>query len=130
MRVVLDTSILIGEWRPPNGVDAAISVISVAELHHGALVATTPAQKEFRLGRLAVIEHEFEPVPITEEVARAYGRCAVAVARDGRNPRARAFDLLIAATAVSLGVRLYTHNMDDFRGLEGLVEILTPTPLQ
>lgn len=126
MRVVLDTSILIKGWRPPTGVDAAISVISVAELHHGVLVARTPAQREFRLGRLAVIEHEFEPVPITREVARAYGRCAAALARHGRNPRARAFDLLIAATAVVVDAQLYTHNADDFRGLEGLVEILTP----
>ena len=126
MRALLDTSILINGWRPPNGVEAAISIISLAELHHGALVAATPVQRELRLGRLAVIEHEFEPVAVTGDVARAYGRCAAAVARHGRNPRPRAFDLLIAATALSLDASVYTHNEGDFGGLEGLVRILAP----
>lgn len=126
MRVVLDTSVLINGWRPPSEALAAISVISLAELHHGALVAATPAQREYRLGRLAVIESEFDPMPVTAEVARAYGRCASAVAHYGRNPRARAFDLLIAATALALDAAVYTHNREDFRGLEGLVQILTP----
>lgn len=123
MRFILDTSVLINGWRPPGEGEAAISVISLAELHHGVLVAPTPAQRELRLARLAVVEHEFEPMPVTAEVVRAYGRCAAAVARHGRNPRSRAFDLLIAATALSVGASVYTHNVGDFRGLEDLVPI-------
>lgn len=123
MKFILDTSILINGWRSPDEGEAAISVISLAELHHGVLVAPTPVQRELRLARLAVIEHEFEPIPVTAEVARAYGRCAAAVARHGRNPRSRAFDLVIAATALSVGASVYTHNVGDFRGLEDLVSI-------
>lgn len=33
-------------------------------------------------------------------------------------------DLLIAATALSNKLALYTHNVDDFAGLQGLVEIV------
>jgi predicted nucleic acid-binding protein len=123
MRFILDTSILIDGWRPPNEGEVAISVISLAELHHGVLVAPSPVQRELRLARLAVIEHEFEPLPVTAEVVRAYGRCAAAVARRGRNPRARALDLLIAATALTVGASVCTHNAGDFRGLEELVPI-------
>lgn len=127
MRLILDTSILINGWRHPGGGEAAISVISLAELHHGVLVAPSPVQRELRLARLAVIEHEFEPMPVTAEVVRAYGRCAAAVARHGRNPRSRAFDLLIAATALSVGASVCTHNAGDFRGLEDLVPIRSAT---
>jgi predicted nucleic acid-binding protein len=33
-------------------------------------------------------------------------------------------DLLIAATALSNKLPLYTHNVDDFSGLQSLVEIV------
>jgi predicted nucleic acid-binding protein len=36
----------------------------------------------------------------------------------------RAVDLLIAATAAAAGLPLYTRNVDDFGGLEGVVEIV------
>lgn len=42
----------------------------------------------------------------------------------GRRPRARAMDLLIAATAHTHGARLYTRNQDDLRGLHDLVEVV------
>jgi predicted nucleic acid-binding protein len=43
----------------------------------------------------------------------------------GRKARgARAVDLLIAATALSVDLPLYTRNGDDFRGIEQLVEIV------
>lgn len=45
----------------------------------------------------------------------------------GRQPRARALDLLIAATALAHGARLYTRNPGDLAGLDGLVEIVSVT---
>ena len=126
MSAILDTSILINGWRPPAALESAISVVSLAELHYGALATADPVERARRLGRLAIIEHEFEPVPVTGEVARAYGLCASVVANSGRNPRSRAFDLLIAATALVMDAQLYTHNVVDFRGLEQLVEIVVP----
>jgi len=47
----------------------------------------------------------------------------------GRKARGRrAFDLLIAATALSEGLPLYTANPDDFTDVAGLVEVV-PVPL-
>ena len=46
----------------------------------------------------------------------------VAAGRKARGPRA--VDLLIAATAVAQGMSLYTRNADDFRFLDGLVEVI------
>jgi predicted nucleic acid-binding protein len=44
----------------------------------------------------------------------------------GRKARGRrAFDLLIAATALAAGLPLYTRNPDDFAGLSDLVTIVT-----
>ena len=42
-------------------------------------------------------------------------------ARRGR----RAIDLFIAATAVALGLPLYTRNPSDFAGLSDILEIIT-----
>jgi len=38
VRVLLDTSVLIGDRPPPEEVEAAISVVSITELHFGVLV--------------------------------------------------------------------------------------------
>jgi predicted nucleic acid-binding protein len=46
--------------------------------------------------------------------------------RAGRKARGkRAVDLLIAATALSVGIPLYTANVNDFAGLEQLIELKT-----
>jgi len=42
----------------------------------------------------------------------------------GRKPRARALDLLIAATAHAHGATLYTRNPSDLHGLDGLVAVV------
>ena len=40
-----------------------------------------------------------------------------------RQPRVKAFDLVIAATARVHGAAVLTHNVRDFGGLEGVVEV-------
>lgn len=59
----------------------------------------------------------------------AYGRIFAAVVERGRKARGRpSLDLLIAATAATAGLLLYTRNPDDFTGLEGIVEVvMVPT---
>ena len=47
-----------------------------------------------------------------------------AVRAAGREPRRQASDLMIAATAASNQLPLYTANPDDFKGTEGLVEVV------
>jgi hypothetical protein len=64
-------------------------------------------------------------LPVDATVARAYGRIYAAVAAAGRKARGRrTFDLLIAATALSRELPLYTRNPEDFSELDGLVEVV------
>lgn len=122
MRAILDTSILIGQRRPPDDVEAAISVVSIVELNFGVLVARDDDERARRLARLSAIEATFDPLPVTVEVARAWGQLAAAVARRGGNPRRRQLDLAIAATAQVEGVPLFTEDVADFRIISDLVD--------
>lgn len=122
-RALLDTSVLIaGDVAPIPGV-LAISAISLAELQFGVLVAKTATVRAERLRRLSLLQKHFEALPVDDAVAISYGRLAAAVVDAGRQPRRRAMDLLIAATAHAHNARLYTRNIDAFAGLENLVEI-------
>lgn len=125
MRAVLDTSVLIGEDAPPE-IEAAISVASITELHFGVLVAAEADERARRADRLAVVEATFEPLPVTTEVARAWGRLAAAVAERGGQPRRRQIDLAIAATAQTEGVPLLTHNVADFEIIQDLLDVRQP----
>ena len=60
----------------------------------------------------------------SEPAARLYGQICAAVRAAGREPRKRASDLMIAATAASNQLQLYTANLDDFKGAEGFVEMV------
>ncbi len=71
-----------------------------------------------------MVERTFEALPVDAAVARAYGRLAAAVVDAGRQPRARALDLLIAATALASEARLYTRNPADLVGLEDLLDVV------
>jgi len=124
-RGLLDTSVLIAQDVDPLPGLLAVSAISVAELHFGVLVARTPDARALRLARLSRVQRRFAPLPVDEAVAESYGQIAAHVAAAGRQPRARTMDLLIAATAHVHGAVLYTRNADDFRGLEGFVEVVT-----
>ena len=54
----------------------------------------------------------------------------VALIVTGREPRRRASDLMIAATAASNQLPLYTANPGDFKGTEGFVEVVGIQPGQ
>ena len=127
MRVLLDTSVLIGELPPPDDVEAAISVVSITELHFGVLVADDDDERALRTARLSVVEATFDPLPVSVEVARAWGQLATAVTRRGGNPRRRQIDLAIAATAQVEGVPLLTENIGDFQIIDDLVDARRPS---
>lgn len=129
MRVLLDTSVLIGEDEPPE-VEAAISVASLAELHFGVLVAPDDEERALRTQRLGAIESAFDPLPIGADVAREWGRLASAVSNRGGQPRRRAIDLAIAATANVHGVPLLTYNAGDFAIISDLTDVRAPSALQ
>ncbi len=124
MRGILDTSVVLSADVDPIPGELALSAITLAELHFGVLVAKTPDIRAERLRRLVQIEREFDALPVDDDVADGYGRLASAVVLEGRNPRARSMDLLIAATAYAHGARLYTCNPSDFLGLADFIDVV------
>jgi len=117
--------VLIAADVQPLPGELAISVISLAELHYGVLVAASPEARAARLTRLTGLSRRFGPLPVDEAVADSYGRLAARVVDVGRRPRRRVMDLLIAATAHAHQAALYTRNAADLRGLDDLIEIVT-----
>ena len=125
MRALLDTSVLIGA-EAPGELEGAISAASLAELHFGVLAADDADERARRSQRLGVIEATFDPLPIDAAVAREWGRLAGAVRERGGQPRRRAMDLAIAATANVAGVPLLTRDAADFRLVDDLVSVRAP----
>lgn len=125
MRALLDTSVLIGD-RAPGDIEAAISVASLAELHFGVLVAGDDDERARRIQRLGAVESAFDALPVNPSVAREWGRLAAAVTARGGQPRRRAVDLVIAATASANRVALLTNDIGDFAIINDLVEVRAP----
>jgi len=130
-RGLIDTSVIIDLERvDPERLpeQVAISAVTLAELAAGPHATGDAAERGRRQERLQRTEAAFEPLPVNGSVARAYGRVYGAVAAAGRKARGRrAFDLLIAATALAADVPLYTCNPADFRELDGLVDVIAVT---
>ena len=111
-RLLLDTSVVIAgpaTIRLTAGDSAAISVITVGELHAGVRLAGDPDVRALRQARLAAVRETFEPVLVDESVAERYGE-VLATAR-GAKRTSKATDLLIIATAAATGRAL--HTLDD-----------------
>jgi predicted nucleic acid-binding protein len=131
-RGIIDTSVVIDlEHVAAGGLprEIAVSAVTMAELAAGPHATADPQERARRQDRLQRAEATFEPLPVDANVARAYGRVYAAVSGAGRKARgARALDLLIAATALASNLPLYTRNPSDFRGTEGLIEIVAVAP--
>jgi predicted nucleic acid-binding protein len=129
---LLDTSALLALRRLPDSSVlpdvALISAITLAELSVGPLVTTEEAERARRLAHVQQAEADFDPIPFDAAAARAFGIVASAYRRSGRKPAARAFDALIAATAIANGLPLYTANPADFAGIDGLLVRTVPAP--
>ena len=125
---LLDTSVVI-DWHDPAVRSAlpdevAISAVTAAELAAGPLLAGDPVEAAKRQARLQEVEAKFEPIPFDAAAARSYGIVAAAALGKGPHPRTRFADLLIAATAHTYGLDLYTRNTADFGGLEELIRVI------
>jgi hypothetical protein len=127
-RGVIDTSVVVDMEHIDVSalpVEVAVSAITMAELAAGPHATNDADERARRQDRLQRAEAAFDALPFDSEAARAYGRIYAAVIDEGRNARgARAVDLLIAATACAVELPLYTRNQEDFRGLEGLVDVI------
>lgn len=131
-RGLLDTSALIDL----EGLDAdtlpdelAISAVTLAELAAGPHATDDPDERARRQDRIQRAEATFDPLPFDDAAARAYGRVYASIVTAGRRARgARAVDVLIAAVALANELPLYTRNPADFEYLDGLVEVVEPSP--
>lgn len=125
-RGLLDTSVLIDmdmidvDLLPD---ESAIATITLAELAAGPHAARSDDERARRQDRLQWASQTWDPLPFDTEAARMYGRVFAAMRVSGRSTRSRLADLLIASTAASNGLALYTRNPDDFSGLDALLTV-------
>ncbi|HEY5261480.1 MAG TPA: PIN domain-containing protein [Solirubrobacteraceae bacterium] len=125
MPVLLDTSVLIAAEEGPDE-DAAISVVSLTELHFGVLIARDEETRALRMRRLGAIEDHFDALPFDSAAARECGRLHALVSHRGGQPRRRALDLAIAATAIVHRVPLMTYNSKDFQIIADKLDVRAP----
>ena len=100
--------------------EPAITAITLAELSAGPLVAATDAERVSRQAHLQQAEADFDVLAFDGPCARVFGRIVADLRSAGRKTTARAYDALIAATAVANGLPLYTTNPDDYKGIADL----------
>jgi tRNA(fMet)-specific endonuclease VapC len=93
----------------------AISIITFGELLYGARKSTQHDKNISVVYRLAEI---FPIVGITRSTIEAFAD--VKLALDKKGERIEDFDLLIAATALSLNYTLVTNNTKHYKRIEGL----------
>jgi predicted nucleic acid-binding protein len=105
-----------------------ITAVTLAELAVGPLVTDDDAERARRQAHLQQAEADFVPLPFDAGAARAFGEVAAALRRAGRKPAARAYDAMIAATALANGRPVYTCNPGDFSGIDRLEVVAVPVP--
>jgi tRNA(fMet)-specific endonuclease VapC len=127
VRVMLDTNIciyvikqhpqsVIGRFKSFPVGDVGISVITLAELQYGASKSSQPKKNH------EALEEFISPLEVAdfdEPASAVYGQVRASLEKKGHP--IGALDLLIAAHALSLGVRLVTNNEKEFRRVSGLV---------
>ena len=133
-RGILDTSTVIAmrQITDPAALPAEplITTVTLAELSAGPLVARNNQERAARQAHLQQAEADFDPLPFDRAAARAFGQVAASLRKSGRKPTARAYDALIAATALANRLPVYTCNAADFEGIDGLDVVLVALPGQ
>jgi tRNA(fMet)-specific endonuclease VapC len=131
-RGILDTSTVILLERLVDATtlpaEPLITAVTLAELSAGPLVAKEESERIARQAQLQQAEVDFEPLPFDADAARAFGGVAASLRRAGRKTTARAYDAMIAATAVANDLPVYTCNPTDFDRVDGLEVVAVPIP--
>jgi len=114
LRGLLDTSVFVaaeaGRTLESLPDESAISVITLAELHLGVLLAKDGLVRARRLRTVSRVEREFDAIPIDSEVARTFASIVADARVAGRRPRI--MDVWIAATGVRHGLVVFTQDAD------------------
>ena len=121
---LLDTSTFIHSERitRPEEVlpaQACLSAVSLAELCLGPLLIDDPEERAKRQQHVQLAA-ELPVLAFDSACAQAFAPIAAHLRAAGGKGRARAYDALIAATAIANGLPLYTGNAKDFDGIPGL----------
>ena len=122
---LIDTDILIyslkgqsevmGHLQRTATAPKALSVISYGELLYGARKSARPDENLARVRRLGEV---LPVIDVSPAVMEAFGSLKARLEQDGR--RLDDFDLVIAATAITIGYRLVTNNERHFARIDGL----------
>ncbi|MFO0774295.1 MAG: type II toxin-antitoxin system VapC family toxin [Nitrospiraceae bacterium] len=126
MKVMLDTNICIYliKQRPPSLIerlqaepvaDLGISSVTLAELEFGVAKSQHVVQNRIALNKFL---EPLEIAPFDRKASLAYGKIRHLLERAGTP--IGSMDFLIAAHALSLGVRLVTNNTKEFQRVAGL----------
>lgn len=129
---MVDTStvILLGRIDDPAKLpdEAVVSAITLAELSVGRHVAQSGDERAARQAHLQQAEADFQAIAFDAEAARVFGTGAASLWASGRKPAARAYDALIAASAIAEGLPMFTCNPTDFEGIPHLDVRPVPHP--
>ncbi len=126
MKQMLDTNICIYliKNQPPSILDRfasqpvgdiGVSVITLAELEYGIAKSSRPARNRAALDQFV---SPLEVATFDRPATASYGRLRALLEKKGQP--IGSMDLLIAAHAMSLDVRLITHNVKEFGKVPGL----------
>lgn len=112
---ILDTSVFVAVEQDrrlarPLPAEVAVSVMTLAELELGVLVARDSDTRARRLATLTGVREQTSGLPADERVASAYARLAAGELAKGRKPRVH--DTWIAATALAHGSEVWTQDSD------------------
>ena len=112
---ILDTSVFSAgeqgrplERRLPE--EVSVSVVTLAELELGVLMARDPDTRSRRLATLTRVREQTAGLPADDRVASAYARLAAGELTAGRKPRVH--DTWIAATALVHDAQVWTQDAD------------------
>lgn len=132
MGLILDSSVVIAAERRGDTVEqliekivkatgdqeAALSAIGLTELIHGLYRAQTPEIRQRREAFISELLTDLTVYPYTKETALLAGK--LDGEQQGRGVVIPFGDLLIGATALSLGFKVLTGNPRDFQRIPGL----------
>lgn len=107
-----------------------ITTVTLAELAVGPLLAHSDAERASRQIHLQQAEANFVPLPFDIDAARGFARVAASLHGAGRKAKARTYDAMIAAIALSRGFPVHTCNPRDFEKIDDLVVIEVNRPEQ
>ncbi len=132
MGLIIDSSVAIAAERRGDTVeslvkqivatagdqDAALTAVGLTELVHGIYRAQTPGMRQSRQAFIDELLRDFTVYPYTKETALLAGR--IDGEQQAQGVTIPFSDLLIGATALSLGFAVLTVNLRHFQLVPGL----------